>query len=183
VLLKGSEENILQLLAWLGSAAVALIGIIQFGLGFWRQRRETREAQAKFAYELLDKMFADDYVNEFLYSLDGAATEQTKGSPQVLASFDALFGDSGEKAPVEGKILAYSRLDAFLYFADRFEHAICAKLTTVANVTMPLQYYVHLLAPYRDRLKPYMERIGYKRAVALFSRFDPAWGDESRCDE
>jgi hypothetical protein len=170
-----SDPNFFQELAWQASAAVALVGVVQFGLGVWRQRRETREAQAKFAYELLDKMFADEWANEFLYSLDGSVGGQSKGSQQVFTSFDAVFGGSGIQAPVQHEGLAYSRLDAFLYFADRFEHAIGARLIIESDIKMPIQYYVRLLAPYRQRLKPYLRRIGYDRAVELFGRFDPAW--------
>jgi hypothetical protein len=174
-----SEPNIFQVISWQAAAVGALIGaliaIIQLAFGVVRQSRESRIARARFGYELLDSMFNDEWASEFLYSLDvDRSVIPTHGAPDVGTAFIAVFSGGDISVPERHQTHMYRCLDAFLYFADRFEHAIRAKLTTFDTLAMPTGYYVRLLTPYRSGLRAYIKRVGYDRVLAFLSRF-PAW--------
>jgi hypothetical protein len=165
-----------QVAAWQAAVVGAILAVVQLGLGLFRERRESRAARAKFGYGLLDTLFADEWASEFLYSLDSHLSGvAARGGEDVGVAFDAVFSGLEISVPEQREAHMYRCLDSFLYFADRFEHALSANLTTFETVAMPTGYYVSLLNRYRDRLKPYVLRVGYKRVILFLARFDRNW--------
>jgi hypothetical protein len=169
-----------QIAAWQAAVVGAILAVIQLALGLWKQRRDTRSERAKFGYELLDSLFADEWSSDLLYALDNSFenTGRRKGKMTTLAvDFAVLFRDENGTLSDDRRREVYARLDALLYFCDRFEHAIESRLTTFDAVRTPTAYYVKNLSRFKTRLVPYIEGVGYPRVLKFFDRFQSEWKD------
>jgi hypothetical protein len=168
-----------QRAAWQAAIVGAILGLIQLCLGLWKQLRDARVERAKFGYQLLDDLFDDDAAGEMLDALDSFSDSATKRNTEGLEIFFAgLFGsDAAARSIVTGDQAAnvHIHIDALLFFLDRFEHAIRAKLTSQNVLETPIAYYEVRLRPYRPALSNYMRRTGFKRALAFLKRFDTGW--------
>jgi hypothetical protein len=171
-----------EVAAWeaaiIGTIVSLPLAIAQFLYTLKKQRRDQRIEQAKFGYELLDSVFEDEWAGDLLYSLDGSYEKagRPKGSAARAQDFIAVF-KNGDSLPEGRSLELHSRVDALLYYLDRFEHAIRADLTTFDTLHTPTAYYVRLLSEYKPRLSDYIARVGYSRVLALFGRFSNEWGN------
>lgn len=160
-------------------AVVAIIGaaisIIQLVYYSRKQKREKREAQARFAYELLDDLFDDPLAWKLLEELDyGARSSDDRPADRPFdlgGAFHEVLGGSADQLSMAEQSRVYEHIDALLFRFDRFEHAIKAKLTRFKDVQTPTGYYVTLMSPSRTALDAYATRVGYGRAVVFLSRF------------
>ncbi len=170
-----------EVAAWeaaiIGTIVSVPLAIAQLFYTLKKQGRDQRIEQAKFGYELLDSVFEDEWASDLLYSLDGSYEKagRLKGSAARAQDFIAVFRD-GHQLPEARSVDLHSRVDALLYYLDRFEHALRADLTTFDTLHTPTAYYVRLLSQYKPRLSEYITRVGYNRVLALFGRFSNEWG-------
>ena len=177
-----SDPNVFQVAAWqavvFGTIFAAITGVIQLGLGIWRQRKEDKRKRAEIGYGLLDAMFDDELSGQMLYVLDSINLVSYKGSTDRFnpEEFKRAL-TAGEKASARDEEIQ-RRLDALLYYFDRFEHAIQAGLTDFDTLKMPPGYYVKLLQEYKPELVAYFDTIGYERVRQFLNRY-PEWSDAS----
>jgi hypothetical protein len=160
-----------QVAAWQAAVVGAILAIIQLALGLWKQRRDIRVERAKFGYGLLDRS------SDLLYALDNSFENsgRRKGKMTALAGdFVTIFRDKGS-LHVDRSSDVYARLDALLYFCDRFEHAIESGLTTFDVVRTPTAYYVKILSQFKAALVPYITAVGYSRVLTFLNRFQGEW--------
>lgn len=164
-----------QIAAWQAAVIGVIIGAIQLLLGLIRQRKVDRQAQAKAGYELVDALFDDAFAIEFLYAIDRIADGKTRHVNSTIESdFWTHFEAPHKTIPPARLALVHSRLDAVIYYLDRFEHAIRSGITQFSDVEMPIGYYIKLLAPLKASLSQYVADVGYTRVLAFLDRF-PAW--------
>ena len=173
-----SDPNVFQVAAWqaavFGTIFAAITGVIQLGLGIWRQRKEDKRKRAEMGYKLLDDMFDDEWSGQMLYLLDSINPVSYKGSTDRFdpEEFKQAL-KAGEQASERDEEIQ-RKLDALLYHFDRFEHAIEASLTDFGTLKMPPGYYVRLLKEYKPELVAYFDTIGYQRVRQFFNRY-PEW--------
>src|SRR5262249_45185888 len=120
------QTNPFQVAAWQAAIVGAVLGAIQLVLGLLKQHRDTRIERAKFGYDLLDRMFADEWASDLLYALDRSFENagRRKGKMGNLREeFVTRFGKNGVLSSDRTSDL-YARVDALLYFCDRMEHAL-----------------------------------------------------------
>lgn len=171
-----NDPSAFQIAAWQAAVLAAIIGAIQLGLGIWRQSKENKRKRAEVGYKLLDEMFDDDWSGQMLYQLDSINAVSYKDSTDRFdpEEFKKALRAGDQASAREEEI--HRRLDAMLYYFDRFEHAIQAGLTDFNTLKMPPGYYVKLLKEYKPELVAYFEPIGYERARKFLDRF-PEWKD------
>lgn len=173
-----TDPNAFQVAAWqaavFGTIFAAITGVIQLALGIWRQRKEDKRKRAEIGYELLDGMFDDEWSGQMLYLLDSTNPVSYKGSTDKFNADEFKHAlTAGEQASERDEEIQ-RKLDALLYYFDRFEHAIEAGLTDFDTMKMPPGYYVKLLKDYKPELIAYFEPIGYDRVRKFLDRF-PEW--------
>ena len=138
------------------AAVVATTGFI---LG-WKQHKQ---AKVRFGYDLLDDMIEDESVCNLLDVLD------TQHAAQKVVLVTALE-KIGKSVTAEEEQFQYD-FDGFLWYLDRFEHAIQSGVTSFDVLRMPTGYYLLQLAKHRQIVEHYMEAVGYDRARSFARRF------------
>ena len=175
-----SDPNVFQVKAWqaavFGTIFAAITGAIQLGLGIWRQRKENERKRAEIGYQLLDEMFDDEWSGQMLYLLDSINPVSYKGSTDKFNPEEFTRALKAGKQATERDEKIQRKLDALLYYFDRFEHAIKAGLTDFETLEMPPGYYVRLLKKYNPEQVAYFDEIGYKRVPAFLNRY-PEWSE------
>jgi hypothetical protein len=173
-----SDPNVFQVGAWqaavFGTIFAAITGIIQLGLGIWRQRKEDKRKRAEIGYRLLDGMFDDEWSGQMLYLLDSINSVSYKGSTDRFNPEEFKRALKASEHASERDEEIQRKLDALLYYFDRFEHAIEAGLTDFDTLKMPPGYYVRLLKKYKPELAAYFDTIGYQRVQQFLNRY-PEW--------
>jgi hypothetical protein len=179
-----------QQLSLIVGSGLGLITIVQIVFGFRndrrdtaervaREQRETRQAQAKAGYELVDALFDDDPGGTLLENLDAGLenspnlTRRHGDAIQTADTFARAF--STEENAISADLIAIRiKFDAVLYYLDRFEHAIKARITTFEDVRASFYYYSKLLSSFAPAIDRYAQQIGYERASEFLKRY-PNW--------
>lgn len=127
-----------QVLAWIAASIGAGIALIQLVFNSIRERRIRRQEQARFGYQLLDDLF-DDLAGEVLRKLDRgkSSNDKTTNDAMFLEAFRTAFGPS-RSSKDKDVIAARLEFDRVLYYFDRIQHAVDAKLTCFDDVRAPL---------------------------------------------
>jgi hypothetical protein len=153
-----------------------LIAIIQYRLGRGKERRETRQAQAKTGYELVDALFDDITAGPLLDNLDAGldaspALRRRGHAIEEAKKFKRAFQWPPPKSDPEIQDVLI-RFDTVLYYLDRFEHSIVEGLTTFVDVKASFEYYARALAPFSIGIEEYAKEVGYIRAVKFLQRYE-----------
>jgi hypothetical protein len=106
--------------ALIGGIIGTIVGCIQLIFGILKQRREDKVSRAKFGYELIDAILANQFVLNLLEGID-ALPPNINDIEKVLDS--SLSNLSEELQGVQ------KGLDWLLLDLDRVEHALSADLT------------------------------------------------------
>ena len=178
-MIQTADPNAYQVLAWAAAGVGAVIAAIQLLFNLIRESRTRRQDQARFGYELLDALF-DDPAGEVLHKLDRGTwdTDPKSKDAKFVSAFQQAFS-SGRSSQDWAVIDARLEFDRVLYYLDRVQHAVDAKLTRLDDVRAPLRWYAQLLAPYHAGIQAYARSVHYNRAVRLLdqlrdSRIDAA---------
>ena len=163
------------------SGAITMVAAVVGGpwaLFQWRdtlaqRKREFRWKQAEAAYKLMDQVFDDEHTGDALLMIDGEKDEfEIAPGERVRVDAKAIeraLGFDGHTTAVDRFIR--HRFDSLLYDLERLEHSLEVGLVELSDITTPTSYYVERLAPFRERIVPYAQKIGFNRALNLLNRF------------
>lgn len=175
LVLDGSPVNPLQYYASqaaiIGTIMGVIIGSTQLILGIIKQRREDKFNRAKFGFQLIDNLFAEEYAVTLLVVIDHAKENATFDIKDVEKVLDAMGKPRSDRLKsIQGGI------DWLLFHFDRMEFAVSAGLTNFESIRMPIGYYIRCLLPLREKFIRYNNRVGYERVDRFLNRFD-CWRD------
>ena len=167
-----------EVVAWVAASVGVGLSLVQAAFNAVREHRVRRQEQARFGYQLLDTLFEDKTASRVLAHLDsgqwaGSGRRAEAEDVRFRRAFEKAFGsepDSESQEAVEARL----DFDAVLYYFDRIQHAIDAKLTRFADIRAPLVWYVTRLRPFRPAIEVYAKGVYYHRAVRLLQSF-PEW--------
>jgi hypothetical protein len=175
--------NPYQVLAWIAASVGAGLALIQLAFNSIREHRVRRQDQARFGFELLDDLF-EDPAGEVLRKLDRgkASTNEKTDEAKFYKSFKAAFSPGRSSADPD-VIAARLEFDRVLYYFDRIQHAIDAKLTRLDDVRAALRWYAILLEENRAGIAAYADAVYYERAVRLLADLTKAPGPTPRVNQ
>jgi hypothetical protein len=162
-------------IAVVGSLWAIVFGIIQIAFNSRRDRREKRKSQAELGFRVMDAMFEDEFAWAFLQGLDGLNRAEGNDVRQLYDEDLHVFETALGSAPRSNDMAVEKiqcQFDFLLYYLNRFEVSLESELMVFSDVRSPLNYYVRLLKPFKDRVIEYCQFTNYTNVVVFLERFD-----------
>jgi hypothetical protein len=139
------------------------------------EQKELRWRQARVGTEVVEKMLEDREVDDALNMIDWDSRSYKIDGQDVVVTADdlgaALVGRRG--VFIRKQLFVRDVFDELFYYMGRLERMVALELTTFEDVTMPLDYYIELMARRQDVFGGYM-RAFHPTALKFVERF-PAW--------
>jgi hypothetical protein len=155
-----------------GALLTALLAVFQAAAGLMQRRHELRLKQAETGTKLVEEMLqeADDAL--VMLDSDQAEFELDNGHIATITSEDVT---ESLRQPVsrddDKAIFVREGFDTLLYYLERFEHAIEARLVRFADVQTPTEYYLAYMAAERALFERYIEVTLFRRVPHFLGRF------------
>jgi hypothetical protein len=172
---------------WLQAAAwvAAGIGAILTAIKLWSELRQGREQrardlrwkQAEAGKSLNDEMLTDSEAWSAMQMLDydGLEFELPSNNRIPIYQADVKFALNPDNDVTDDKhVYIRECFDSLFYYMAMFEHYGKTTLIVPEDVEFPIDYYMRLLAGYRDVVDAYVRRYGLKR-TEFFLAAHPAW--------
>jgi hypothetical protein len=173
--LADSAPNPWELYSWQAVVVVSILGLIQFGFGFTKDRRDKRKGQAELGFTIMDAMLENQFASGFLEGLDNINRAEgnfhRRGFETEINDFKTALatGPRSNNPAVEKVQLEF---DYFLYYLNRFEISLETKLILFTDIRSPINYYVRLLLPFRISVVAYCQFTSYTKVITFLERFE-----------
>jgi hypothetical protein len=155
-----------------GALLTALLAVLQAAAGLMQRRHELRVRQAETGTKLVEEMMeeADDAL--VMLDSDQARFELDNGHIATITSEDVT---ESLRQPVSGDddkaTFVRESFDTLLYYLERFERAIEARVVHFSDVETPTEYYVAYMAAERALFERYIEVTLFRRVPHFLGRF------------
>jgi hypothetical protein len=173
--------NSLQAVSWLAAGVGVLIAALKYRtdsrVSREQQSRELRWKQAQAGKSLNDEMQGDPWAWPALEMLDypGEEFEIAPGQRTRITHDDLLVAlDPTFDATDPKHIYMRKCFDTLFYFMAMLEHNISSTLILSDDVSFPLDYYIPILAGFREQVDAYVKNYGLTRTNAFLHRY-PQW--------
>jgi hypothetical protein len=143
-----------------------------------QRQRDLRWRQAQIGYELVEKMLSDRAAWDAMQMLDWADVilELPGGGEKFRLTREEV---DHALRPVRERFTPKEKLvrddfDALFYHMSRLDKSVTIELTTLDDVSLPIEYYIEQMASRRPVMEAYMKAFGHTGALALAQKF-PSW--------
>jgi hypothetical protein len=176
-----NSKDWLQAIAWIAATLGAVVAAFKFWselrLGREQRAQELRWKRAQAGKALNDEMMDDPLAWPAMQMLDypGTSFELPSKSVEVIERSDLRFAlDPNNKASKEKHVYIRKCFDSLFYYMATMEHYTASTLVDPEDIAFPLEYYVPLLAEFRDVVDAYTERYHLERVRLFLNRY-PTW--------
>jgi hypothetical protein len=172
--------NWLQAVSWLAAGVGVLIAALKYRtdsrLSREQQSRELRWKQAQAGKSLNDEMQGDPWAWPALEMLDYPEEEfEISPGKRTRITHDDFRIALNPALDLSDPKHIYIRkcFDTLFYFMAMLEHNISSTLILSEDVAFPLDYYIPLLADFREQIDGYVAKYRLTRTRAFLHRYPP----------
>ena len=146
-----------------------------------QRARELRWRQAQIGSQLVSEMLEESLAWDAMQMLDWERLELTIRGEAVPISIGEVLHALRPRRDASGSVEKRIRdaFDALFHQMARLEQSVTIGLTTLDDISLPIEYYVGRMAEHQSVHEAYMREFGHQGALHLARRFQ-SWSEATR---